>query len=182
MIGKRLNNKKKMEEKIEKKSESFSTGRALFQKEIPELERLLKESCPQAKLFLNRSDIMHFKVDFTPGNDSYWYGGKYTFTFEIKDDYPYSAPKVMCLTKIYHPNIDYQGNVCLNILKDDWKPTISVGSCIASVYYLFTQPNPNDPLNHEVATVMRENLETFKQNVKKTLRGGYCFGENFPYF
>lgn len=97
----------------------------------------------------------------------------------------------MCLTKIYHPNIDFQGNVCLNILKEDWKPTLSVASVIAAVYFLFQQPNPTDPyilylilysLNHEAADVMRESLETFKNNVKKSLRGGYVFGQDFPRF
>jgi ubiquitin-conjugating enzyme E2 M len=85
---------------------------------------------------------------YTPEKDSYWYGGKYEFTISIPDNYPFDPPKVMCLTKIYHPNIDMSGNVCLNILKDDWKPTLNVSTVIAGIYFLFTDPNPNDPLNH----------------------------------
>jgi ubiquitin-conjugating enzyme E2 M len=59
---------------------------------------------------------------------------------------------------------------------------MNITSCITGVYFLFTDPNPNDPLNHEAANVMRESLDSFKQNVKKSLRGGYCFGQQFPSF
>jgi ubiquitin-conjugating enzyme E2 M len=125
---------------------------------------------------------MNMKVTYTPESDSYWYGGKYEFTISVGADYPYSAPKVHCNTKIYHPNIDLKGNVCLNILKADWKPTLTVSTVISGVYFLFTDPNPNDPLNHEAATLMRDDLDQFIANVKKTLKGGKHFGEDFPKF
>ena len=84
----------------------------------------------------------------------------------------------MCLSKIYHPNIYYSGKVCLNILKVDWKPS----TVIAGIYFLFTDPNPTDPLNHDAATVMRANPNTFVANFKKSLKGGYQFGQDFPRF
>lgn len=102
----------------------------------------------QCKLVQNPKDIMNFSAIYTPEEDSYWYGGKYEFSINVPDAYPFEAPKVKCLTKIYHPNIDLKGNVCLNILKEDWKPTLNVSTVLAGVYFLFTDPNPNDPLNH----------------------------------
>ena len=56
--------------------------------------------------------------------------------------------QVMCLTKIYHPNIDLEGHVCLNILRDDWKPVLDINAVIYGIVYLFYESNPNDPLNH----------------------------------
>ena len=64
---------------------------------------------------------------------------------------------------------------------DDY-PSYTGLSCIAGVYQLFVEPNPNDPLNHEVAKLMRDNISQFKENVKRTLRGGYQFGQQFPKF
>lgn len=85
--------------------------------------------------------------------------------------YPHEPPKVHCLTKvrsngrkgcryrssltecghtsrqIYHPNIDLEGNVCLNILREDWKPVLDINSVIYGLIYLFYEPNPDDPLN-----------------------------------
>jgi ubiquitin-conjugating enzyme E2 M len=137
---------------------------------------------PQAKLLSDDKDFMNMKVIYTPESDSYWYGGKYEFTISVGSDYPYSAPKVHCNTKIYHPNIDLKGNVCLNILKADWKPTLTVSTVISGIYFLFTDPNPNDPLNHDAATLMRDDLDAFIVNVMKTLKGGKHFGEDFPKF
>lgn len=111
--------------------------------ELPELYVI-----PQCKLTTDKNDIMNFKGLYTPDSDSLWYGGKYEFTISVPDSYPFNPPKVMCNTKIYHPNIDFKGNVCLNILKEDWKPTLNVSTVIAGIYFLFTDPNPNDPLNH----------------------------------
>lgn len=174
-----LKKKKQMEEIAnDEKETTYSSGKLQFKKELPDLENIM----PQAKIIKDKNDFMKFNVIYTPEKDSYWYGGKYEFSFTVSDQYPFNPPKVMCLTKIYHPNIDFQGNVCLNILKEDWKPILTIATCVAGVYYLFTEPNPNDPLNHEAANVMRENLETFKSNVKKSLKGGYCFGQDFPRF
>ena len=125
---------------------------------------------------------MEFKVTYSPEKDSYWYGGKYEFSIIIPADYNISAPKVHCNTRIYHPNIDLKGNVCLNILKDDWRPILNVNIVLAGLYYLFTDPNPNDPLNHDAATLMRDDLNKFIANVKKSLKGGNLFGEDFPKF
>ena len=178
MIG--LKKKKKtMEEKVEEKQ---SEGKIHLTKEMPQIVKDLPGNVPQARLIRQQGSVIDFEVEYTPDAGSYWYGGKYLFSFHFPDDFPFSPPKVMCKTKIYHPNIDYDGNVCLNMLKEDWNPTYTGESSIAGVYQLFVEPNPNDPLNHEVAKLMRDNMEQFKENVKRTLRGGYQFGQDFPRF
>ena len=94
-----------------------------------------------------------------------WQGGKYEFTVEVSPSYPHDAPKCLCLTQIYHPNIDLQGHVCLNILRDDWRPVLGINAVILGLIFLFIEPNPNDPLNHEAAEVMRTNRTKFINNV-----------------
>ena len=103
--------------------------------------------------------IMEFKcmVDLS-NEESIWRGGKYVFSLEILPNYPHDAPKCKCETPIYHPNIDVEGNVCLNILRDDWKPVLGINAVILGLIFLFIEPNPNDPLNHDAAAVMRESL------------------------
>ena len=159
-----------------------SCGEIYLIKEMPQIEEELPLNVPQAHLIREKNKVMDFDVEYNPDSDSYWYGGKYLFSFHFSEDFPNVPPKVMCKTKIYHPNIDYDGNVCLNILKEDWKPVFTGLRCIAGVYQLYVEPNPNDPLNHDVAKLMRDNIDEFKENVKRTLRGGYLFGQQFPRF
>tara|TARA_B110000285_G_scaffold12113_1_gene12021 strand:- start:27 stop:413 length:387 start_codon:yes stop_codon:yes gene_type:complete len=119
-------------------------------------------------------------VDLTAQDGCIWQGGKYIFSIEVPNNYPFAPPKCKLQTPIYHPNIDLEGNVCLNILREDWKPVLGVNSVILGLIFLFIEPNPNDPLNHEAAKHMRENPNGFVQQVKKTLKGGHFEGLNFP--
>lgn len=73
--------------------------------------------------------------------------GTFKFTFKLNANYPHEPPKVLCRQKIYHPNIDLEGNVCLNILREDWKPVLNLNSILVGLQYLFLEPNADDPLN-----------------------------------
>ena len=63
--------------------------------------------------------------------------------------YPPGYLRVLSLTQsqIYHPNVDLEGNVCLNILREDWKPVLNLNSVMVGLQYLFLEPNADDPLN-----------------------------------
>ena len=100
------------------------------------------------------------KINLTK-EDCMWKGGVYHFTLTSPYNYPHEAPKAHCNTPIYHPNIDTAGNVCLNILRADWKPILGVNSVILGLIFLFIEPNPNDPLNHEAAEELRSNKTRF---------------------
>eukprot|EP00954_Amorphochlora_amoebiformis_P007066 549844-Amorphochlora_amoeboformis.AAC.1 len=95
------------------------------------------------------------------------------------DVHPYKPPKITCQDKIYHPNIDYQGSVCLNILRKDWKPVLDTQNVIHGLIFLFVEPEPSDPLNEAAAKVMRESKQRFASNVRTAMQGGYVDGEKF---
>jgi ubiquitin-conjugating enzyme E2 N len=58
---------------------------------------------------------------------------------------------VRFLTKIYHPNIDRLGRICLDILKDNWSPALQIRTVLISIQALLSAPNPDDPLDNNVA-------------------------------
>jgi ubiquitin-conjugating enzyme E2 N len=62
-----------------------------------------------------------------------------------------APPKVRFLTKIYHPNVDKLGRICLDILKDKWSPALQIRTVLLSIQALMSAPNPDDPLIEEVA-------------------------------
>ena len=59
------------------------------------------------------------------------------FSFVVPTGYPHDPPKVRCLTKVYHPNIDREGAVCLNILREDWKPVLTITAIVYGLNFLF---------------------------------------------
>lgn len=64
-------------------------------------------------------------------------GGAFLFKFAVSANYPHEPPKVKCMTKVYHPNIDLEGNVCLNVLREDWKPVLNINTIIYGLNHLF---------------------------------------------
>lgn len=131
--------------------------------------------------FPNPNDLTNFAVTVRP-DTGYWAGARYIFNFHIHPEYPHKPPKVLCQTKIYHPNIDLEGNVCLNILKEDWKPVLDINAVIYGLVYLFYEPNPDDPLNREAAELFRNDRNQFQRIVRRTLEGYGHAGVSFERF
>ncbi|EGC31576.1 hypothetical protein DICPUDRAFT_82544 [Dictyostelium purpureum] len=129
--------------------------------------------------FKDSNDILNFNLTITP-TDGLYQGAPFQFTINIPSTYPYDPPKVHCDTLVYHPNIDLEGHVCLNILRQDWVPVLNIGTVIFGLMTLFLEPNPNDPLNKDAAQLMIDNKKSFEQNVRQSLRGGYIGNRQFP--
>ena len=82
-----------------------------------------------------------------------------TITIDIPNNYPNKAPNIIFLNKIFHPNISKDnGSICLDILKDEWKPIYTLTSILISIMSLLSDPNPDSPLNYEAARYYKESL------------------------
>merc|ERR1712189_89202 len=145
-----------------------SAAQLRITKDINELE--LPKTCKTE--FPDPDDLLTFKLIIYP-DEGFYRNGQFSFSFKIGAAYPHEPPKVKCETKVYHPNIDLEGNVCLNILREDWKPVPTINAIVYGIQYLFLEPNPDDPLNKDAAKVLRQNRRLFEQNVARTMRGGY---------
>src|SRR5690349_4208840 len=91
-------------------------------------------------LFNDPNNLMKFDVQIKP-SDGLYSGALFLFTVEVPNTYPYDPPRVICNTLVYHPNIDWEGKVCLNILRQDWMPVLSLGSVIFGLMTLFLVHN-----------------------------------------
>lgn len=80
-------------------------------------------------------------------------GGVFKLEIHFPTDYPFKPPKLTMLTKIYHPNISPSGAICLDILKNNWSPALTISKVLLSLCSLFSDANPNDPLVPEVAEI-----------------------------
>ncbi|XP_075813925.1 ubiquitin-conjugating enzyme E2 L3-like isoform X1 [Microtus pennsylvanicus] len=65
-------------------------------------------------------------------------------------EYPFKPPTITFKTKIYHPNIDEKGQVCLLVISaENWKPATQTNQVIQSLIALVNDPQPEHPLNRQ---------------------------------
>ena len=85
----------------------------------------------------------------------------------LPQDYPFKPPKVTFVTRIYHCNISPQGDICLDILKDNWSAALSVSQVLLSICSLLTDPNPLDPLVPAIAKQLQNNKLLHDETAKE---------------
>lgn len=95
------------------------------------------EACVCPYSFLSSSCVYPLSPGFSP-----YSGGVFFLNIHFPSDYPFKPPKVNFTTKIYHPNINSQGAICLDILKDQWSPALTISKVLLSISSLLTDPNP----------------------------------------
>ncbi|XP_006890763.1 PREDICTED: ubiquitin-conjugating enzyme E2 C-like isoform X3 [Elephantulus edwardii] len=92
---------------------------------------------------------------------------RYKLSLEFPSGYPYNAPTVKFLTPCYHPSVDTQGNICLDILKDKWSALYDVRTILLSIQSLLGEPNIDSPLNTHAAELWK-NPTAFKKYLQET--------------
>ena len=83
--------------------------------------------------------------------DTPYSGGVFILIILFPPDYPFNPPKIKFLTRIYHCNINQHGGICLDILKDQWSPALTISKVLMSISSLLSDCNPDDPLVPEIA-------------------------------
>ncbi len=98
-----------------------------------ETERLQSEPVPGISAVPSESNARLFSVVILGPEESPYASGKFKLELFLPEDYPMAPPKVRFLTRIYHPNIDRLGRICLDILKEKWSPALQIRTVLLSI-------------------------------------------------
>ena len=102
--------------------------------------------------------------------DTPYEGGIFHLKIAIPNNYPFNPPKIRFVTRVYHPNINGEGGICIDILRDQWSAAMTIDKVLLSISALLGDPNPADPLEPEIARVFKHNRQLFNQTVKEWVR------------
>ncbi|KAM7047351.1 ubiquitin-conjugating enzyme E2 D1 isoform 3-T3 [Acridotheres tristis] len=94
-----------------------------IQKELSDLQRDPPAHCSAGPV---GDDLFHWQATIMGPPDSAYQGGVFFLTVHFPTDYPFKPPKIAFTTKIYHPNINSNGSICLDILRSQWSPALTV--------------------------------------------------------
>ena len=139
-----------------------------------ELEELTQDPPSNCSAGLMDNDKFCWIATILGPTDTPYSGGIFKLSINFPSTYPFKPPKVKFITKIYHPNINSHGSICLDVLNTQWSPALTVSKLLLSISSLLSDPNPEDPLEPDIADIYKNDREKYNKLARNhTLR--YAF-------
>ncbi|XP_048882751.1 ubiquitin-conjugating enzyme E2 E1 isoform X1 [Brienomyrus brachyistius] len=142
-------NKREGRGSMSKPTKLLSTSAKRIQKELADITLDPPPNCSAGP---KGDNVYEWRSTILGPPGSVYEGGVFFLDIAFTPDYPFKPPKVTFRTRIYHCNINSQGVICLDILKDNWSPALTISKVLLSICSLLTDCNPADPLVGSIAT------------------------------
>eukprot|EP01028_Stygiella_incarcerata_P013254 TRINITY_DN81719_c0_g1_i1.p1 TRINITY_DN81719_c0_g1~~TRINITY_DN81719_c0_g1_i1.p1 ORF type:complete len:180 (-),score=43.91 TRINITY_DN81719_c0_g1_i1:282-821(-) len=133
-----------------------SAGQSTVKRLQSELMQLMMNAAPGVSAFPSGEDLYRWSATITGSAGTVYEGLSYKLNMEFPVRYPLDPPTVRFETPCFHPNVDQFGNICLDILKDEWSPVYSVRTILLSLQSLLADPNVDSPLNGYAADLWKD--------------------------
>jgi len=136
-----------------------------LQREYTELQADPPANCTAGPV--SDADFFTWEAMIFGPTESPFTGGVFRLQIRFPTDYPFKPPLIIFKTKIYHPNISASGNICLDILKGQWSPALSISKVLLSILSLLTDANPADPLVPEIADLYKRDRSAYDEKARQ---------------
>jgi len=132
-----------------------------------ELKDIMNDPPAQCSAGPVGDDVFHWQATILGPPDSPFEGGVFFLNITFPTDYPFKPPKFTFTTRIYHPNINSNGAICLDILRSQWSPALTVAKVLLSICSLLCDPTPDDPLVPEIARLYKTDPGKYAECAKE---------------
>ena len=136
-----------------------------------ELQKLQDNGIPSVcDIGLVDDQIFEWEITIVPDSPPYSEGA-FKVGITYPSEYPFKPPRLVFKTKIYHPNVAENGDICLQIISaEHWRPETTIRGVITALLNLMNEPNVEHPLRADLAEEYRQDRETFMRNAEEFTR------------
>jgi len=130
--------------------------------------RTLRKSPPDGVAYLENEEnsVSEIHAVLTGPEGTPFVGGKFRMKLIMSHEYPSAPPKGYFLTKIYHPNVAPNGDICVNTLKKDWTPDTTLKHILQVIRCLLIVPFPESSLNDEAGKLFMDSYDEFARRAR----------------
>lgn len=118
------------------------------------------------KIYPSEDDITNIQATIEGPSGTPYAGGLFRVKLVLGKDFPRVAPKGFFLTKVFHPNVANNGEICVNTLKRDWKADLGIKHLLLTIKCLLIYPNPESALNEEAGKLLLEQYDDYFSRAK----------------
>ncbi|XP_062847820.1 ubiquitin-conjugating enzyme E2 S [Trichomycterus rosablanca] len=113
------------------------------------------------KIYPSEEDITELHTAIEGPEGTPYAGGVFRMRLVLGKDFPAVPPRGYFLTKIFHPNVGHKGEICVNVLKRDWKAELGLRHVLLTIKCLLIHPNPESALNEEAGRLLLEDYAEY---------------------
>ncbi|KAJ7063158.1 ubiquitin-conjugating enzyme/RWD-like protein [Mycena amicta] len=132
-----------------------------------ELTDITKQPIEGISVDTKDDNLFEWKCSIKAASDSPYKNGTFHFTVSLPQNFPFKAPTVAFTTKIYHPGINEEGSICVPVLRDEWKPSVTLSSVLAIIQEKVNNPSPDDPFEPDIAALLKNDKTKFLATAKE---------------
>ncbi|EGC35494.1 hypothetical protein DICPUDRAFT_33350 [Dictyostelium purpureum] len=124
---------------------------------------------------MDHSNITQWSIIMTGKPGGLYEGGKFKISVSFPPNYPFSSPRVLFVTPIYHVNTNRSGSVCLYLLNNMWSPSLTVSKIMLSLDVLLENPDINSPLDFSRSALYNSDRKSYEEECRKSAALSHSF-------
>ncbi|XP_068655328.1 ubiquitin-conjugating enzyme E2 1-like [Aristolochia californica] len=144
---------------------SSSSAQLRLMSDLKAIKNEPPEGCSAGPL--SEDNLFVWSATVIGPDETPWEGGVFALRLTFGDNYPEKPPRVCFTSEVFHPNVYFDGRICLDIIQDAWSPCHNVSTILTSVQSLLTDPNPASPANPDAADLYQHDIQAYNRRVRK---------------